>query len=185
MTQDGESEPATPHPAKRVKQMEKNEKKTWVVREAAVLLILMIFSIIVFLASLKILLTNPGGNSPGIFPVLASGGMIITCLAAILQIRTNRPQPEEEEKMPGGWSGFKISIGTEVPFPVFVMMIATILYAVAMTYVGFYISTAIYMCFSIVFLYHGKHIRRAIFVSIGFLAAVYVIIDLIFKVHMP
>ena len=67
MTQDGESEPATPHPAKRVKQMEKNEKKTWVVREAAVLLILMIFSIIVFLASLKILLANPGGNSPGIF----------------------------------------------------------------------------------------------------------------------
>ncbi|MCD8077433.1 MAG: tripartite tricarboxylate transporter TctB family protein [Lachnospiraceae bacterium] len=157
-------------------------------REVVVLAVLAIFSLICLAGSIQIYQESPGGNSPGIFPLLASAGMAITCVVAIFQARRSRPEFSEEEAAepnPQGWEGVKIALITEIPFTVFVMIVATILYAVAMSVIGFYISTAIYLCFSIIFLYHGTHIRRAVCVTVGFLVAIYVIIDLVFQVHMP
>lgn len=170
---------------------EKKEKQTLFARESAVLAILAIFSVVALIASINIYLESPGGNSPGLFPTLASAGMVLTCFIAIVQVwqgnrKKKETESEDQNKKPQStWDAIKICIITEVPFTVFVMMVATILYAVAMNFLRFYISTVLYMTFSIVFLYRGTHWKRAIVVSVGFAIAVYVIIELIFQVRMP
>lgn len=64
---------------------------------------------------------------------------------------------------------------------------ATILYVVSLSVIGFYIATFIYLTFSILFLYGGDKSKtvQALLVAAGMDAAVYVIIDLIFQIHMP
>ena len=70
---------------------------------------------------------------------------------------------------------------------VFVMIVASILYAVAMGLIGFYISTFVYLAFSIFFLFKGekKKLVQSLLVSAGMIVAVYLIIELLFQIKMP
>ena len=176
--------------AKNATELEKNEEKTWFGREMVTLFFLLAVSAFTLIMSVRILLDNPGGASPGLFPTICSVGMVICLLSAILQAckkitaekKAAGPDAAVKEK---GWESFKVKIVTEVPFTVFVMIAAALLYAVLLTFIGFYISTGLYLMFSIAFLYRGTHWKQAVFVTAGFLLAIFLIIELLFKVPMP
>lgn len=170
----------------KVAKLEQNEKRTAFVRERMFLLILAAASIALLIPSVQMWLKKPGANAPGMFPTIVTAGMLLCDVVAFIQLLAGK-QSDAENLDQSGWDKLKITIGTEVPFTVFVMMAATILYVVSLSIIGFYIATFIYLTFSILFLYGGDKSKtvQALLVAAGMDAAVYVIIDLIFQIHMP
>lgn len=167
---------------------EELEAKTSFSRERAFLILLMIFSAVVFLASVKLWADHNTPDPPGLYPTLTSGGMLVCSLIAFIQLlhkRKHMPPAAREEA--GSWERLKISLITEIPFTVLVMMIAAILYTASISVVGFYYVTFIYMAFSIFFLFKGKRekLMQSILVSAGFLVAIYLVIQILFQIRMP
>ncbi|MCI9155744.1 MAG: tripartite tricarboxylate transporter TctB family protein [Lawsonibacter sp.] len=170
----------------KVARLEQNEKKTSFVRERLFLLILAVASVAMLVPSIQMWLKKPGANAPGMFPTIVTAGMLLCDLIALFQLfRAGRRGDADPELH--GWDKLKIAIGTEIPFTVFVMMAATILYVLSLSIVGFYIATFLYLIFSIMFLYKGdkSKVKQALLVAAGMDLAVYAIIDLIFQIHMP
>ena len=67
------------------------------------------------------------------------------------------------------------------------MIGSTILYVAAISVIGFYISTFVYLAFSIFFLFKGKRekLRQSLLVSAGTILAGYLIIEKLFQIRMP
>lgn len=170
----------------KVAKLEQNEKRTAFVRERTFLLTLAAASIALLIPSVQMWLKKPGANAPGMFPTIVTAGMLLCDVVAFIQLLAGK-QSDAGSLDQRGWDKLKITIGTEIPFTVFVMMAATILYVVSLSVIGFYIATFIYLTFSILFLYGGDKSKtvQALLVAAGMDAAVYVIIDLIFQIHMP
>lgn len=171
----------------KVARLEQNEKKTAFVRERLFLLLLAAASIALLVPSIQMWLKKPGPNAPGMFPTVVASGMLLCDVIAFVQLLCRKRDGEADGQEQSGWDKLKIVIGAEIPFTVFVMMAATLLYVIALSVIGFYIATFIYLTFSIVFLYGGdkSKVIQALLVAAGMDLAVYVIIDLIFQIHMP
>ncbi len=169
-----------------VAQREAMEKKTEFQREMSCLVLLTVFTLAILGMSLSLWMPGFEMNSPGMYPGLASMGMLLCCVIAIGQLIAKRKNMEKWEEE-GAWNRLKLCLITEVPFVVFVMIVASILYAVAMGLIGFYISTFVYLAFSIFFLFKGekKKLVQSLLVSAGMIVAVYLIIELLFQIKMP
>jgi len=165
---------------------EELEIKTSFSRERAFLIALIAFSAVLFFASVKLWVDHNTPDPPGLYPTLTSGGMLICSLTAFFQLLQKKAVlPAQQDT--DSWEYLKVSLIMEVPFTVFVMMIATILYIASISIVGFYPVTLVYMTFSIFFLFKGKRekLLQSILVSAGFLAAIYLVIQVLFQIHMP
>ena len=169
-----------------VRRLEENERKTACIRDVTFIGLLIILSTALLIPSVKMWMKKPGGNSPGMFPTLTTFVMLLSSLIALIQALLKRKK-EKPEKGTGGWESFKVIIGTEIPFTVFVMIVATVLYVVGMGVISFYVSTFIYLLFAILFLYGGRKdkILQAVLVAGGADLAVWLIIDKLFQIHMP
>jgi hypothetical protein len=164
------------------------EAKTSFPRERTFLILLIIFSTVIFLASVKLWNDHNTPDSPGLYPALTSGGMLACLLIALFQLlRKKKDAPPATQEDANAWERLKISFVTEVPFTVFVMMIVTILYTAAISVLGFYPATFVYLTFSIFFLFKGKRekLLQSVVVSAGFLGAIYLIIQILFQIRMP
>lgn len=165
---------------------EELEAKTSFSRECIFLILLIIFSAVIFYASAKLWVDYNKPDPPGLYPTLTSGGMLVCSLIAFFQlIKKKADQPAQENI--GSWGQMKISLITEIPFTVFVIMISTILYIASIVAIGFYTTTFVYMAFSIFFLFKGKRekLMQSIMISVGFLVAIYLIIQILFQIRMP
>lgn len=114
-------------------------------------------------------------TSSGVFPMLASGVMIISGIF-ILAKTARLPKSQENSETS--------AIGYLLPakFVVFVpMMIA---FAAAMPWVGFFPSAAGFIFIAISFLWR-KNVIRTIFITLLSVCAIYVIFRLLFKVVLP
>ena len=172
--------------AEETAELEAKERKTEFTRELIFLLLLTVFSLFLFGMSIQLWMPGFEVNSPGMYPGLTTIGMLVCCAISIFQLFRKRKNMEDWDEH-GAWNRLKLSLGAEIPFVVFVMIVAAILYVVAMGLIGFYISTFVYLAFSIFFLFKGKKekLRPALLVAAGTILAVYVIIDLIFQIRMP
>ncbi len=170
----------------RVAALEERTKKTQYIRELMFLILLAAASAALLIPSLRMWLKKPGPNAPGMFPSVVSFGMLFCDVIAMIQL-LRRGADERLDPEQSGWDKLKFSIGAEVPFTVFVMMAATLLYIAGLSVIGFYISTFVYLSFAILFLYKGDRSKAVLAASVaaGMDLAVYVIIDLIFQIHMP
>jgi len=165
--------------------LEQDEKKTEFVRELFFLILLGAASIALLIPSIQMWLKKPSANAPGMFPTIVTFGMLLCDGIALVQL-LGRKKAKCLDMDESGWDKLKFVIVTEVPFTVFVMLAATLLYVASLKIIGFYIATFIYLTFSIIFLYKGDRskIVQALLVAVGMDLAVYVIIDLIFQIHM-
>jgi len=170
----------------RVAALEERTKKTQYIRELMFLILLAAASAALLVPSLQMWLKKPGPNAPGMFPSIVSFGMLFCDVIAVIQL-LRRGADERLDPEQSSWDKLKFVIGAEVPFTVFVMMAATLLYIAGLSVIGFYISTFVYLAFAILFLYKGDRSKvvQAVAVAAGMDLAVYVIIDLIFQIHMP
>lgn len=171
------------HIAQDVKRREEAEKGTLFLREMFFLILLAALSAILVVLSLQLFLKKPEANGPGTYPLIASAGMVLCCLVAVIQLIKKHRTKEEHTSM----KSLKLFLMTEVPFTVFIMMIATAAYVVGITLAGFYLSTSVYMFFSAFFLFEGKKekLLQSFLVGVGTAFAVWLIIDKIFQIHMP
>ena len=172
--------------AEEVARRERQEKQTDFVREMVFLVLLIAFSIAVLIGSLQLWKPDFGWNSAGMYPTLTSVGMLLCSLISMLQLLRKKHNTTVWEEN-GAWDRLKITLGTEIPFVVLVMIVATILYVIAIGIISFYISTFIYLAFSIFFLFKGKKemIRHSLLVSVGTILAIYLIIEKLFQIRMP
>ena len=171
---------------KKDSKLEQDEKKTEFVRELFFLIILGAASIALLIPSIQMWMNKPNANAPGMFPTIVTFGMLLCDGIALVQL-LGKKTAEGSDMDEIGWEKLKFIIGTEVPFTVFVMMAATLLYVASLKIIGFYIATFIYLTFAIVFLYKGDRskIVQALLVAAGMDLVVYIVIDLIFQIHMP
>jgi len=171
---------------KKDSKLEQDEKKTEFVRELFFLIILGAASIALLIPSIQMWMNKPNANAPGMFPTIVTVGMLLCDGIALVQL-LGKKTAEGSDMDEIGWEKLKFIIGTEVPFTVFVMMAATLLYVASLKIIGFYIATFIYLTFAIVFLYKGDRskIVQALLVAAGMDLVVYIVIDLIFQIHMP
>ena len=162
------------------------ERKTEFGRELTFLVLLVIFCLALLGMSIRLWTPDFKANSPGMYPGLASIGMLLCCTAAMIQLFAKKRKLEVWEEQ-GAWNRLKLSIGTEIPFVVLIMIGFTILYVAAISVIGFYISTFAYLAFSIFFLFKGKRekLRQSLLVSAGTILAVYLIIEKLFQIRMP
>ena len=166
------------------------KKKIYLAREYTVILILAIFSLVVLIASVNLMnQTAKYEDPPGLFPTVVSAAMLVCCLVTLFRVRKDALPEDKMDDVPkdisaGAWETIRFSAKVEVPFTVFVMIVLTILYGVFLSIAGFYISTAAFLFSSIAFLHRGR-IKRTTFVTIGSLIAIYVIMELIFKIKLP
>lgn len=172
--------------AEEVERRERMEKQTVFVREMVFLVLLIVFSVAVLIGSIQMWKPDFGWNAAGMYPTLTSGGMLLCSLISMVQLLWKKRDIAVWEGA-GAWNRVQITLGTEIPFVVLVMIIATILYVVAIDIVGFYIVTFVYLAFSIFFLFKGKKemIRHALLVSAGTVLAIYLIIEKLFQIKMP
>lgn len=165
---------------------EELEAKTSFSREYVFLIFLIFFSAVIFYASVKLWVDHNRPDPPGLYPTLTSGGMLACSLIAFFQlIKKKADQPAQEDV--SSWKRLKISLITEIPFTVFVIMISTFLYIASISVISFYPATFVYMTFSIFFLFRGRRERliQSILTSAGFLVAIYLIIQILFQIRMP
>ncbi len=166
---------------------EELEAKTSFSRERIFLVLLIIFSATVLFASVRLWMDHNTPDPPGLYPTLTSGGMLICSLTAFYQLLSKKKNAWLAQENTDTWERLKISLITEVPFTVFVMMVVTILYTASISIIGFYPVTFVYMVFSIFFLFKGRREKliQSILVSAGFLVAIYLVIQILFQIRMP
>jgi len=158
-------------------------EKNLAIREYVFIIILTVFSIAAIIASAKIWIAHSGTNSAGLFPTIVSVLMLLCCIGALIGVgKEYHKKGEKATDKP--LLTIKILLGTEIPFNTFFMMVFTVLYGVFISVLNFYAATAIFLLGSIIFLYRGRHLLRAFLVSAGTVAAIYVIIDVIFNLKL-
>lgn len=180
------------------------QKKIYLIREYTVLAVLFLFSMAALFGSVQIFHESTNQDNPGMFPIFVCCGMLISCVAAFFGVRKSAAEersapegqqteaasaPDGQQPVSGqetrGWAAVRLAAAAEVPFPVFVMIAATILYGAVLKMAGFYPSTGIYMLFSILFLERGKHVIRSLIVTAGWLVFVYLLIQMVFQIRLP
>lgn len=161
------------------------KKKTDRIRSYIVIAIMLIISIVALIGSIQIYQKRPGLANAGMYPLLMSGLMVASMIGAILEARRlsreekNVQEEQKEEKV------FLAALKAEFP-PRTVFLGACIIgYGILFRFIGFYISTAIFMVVSMLGLYRGKRIKMVLGVTLLTLICVYGIIEKLFNIPLP
>jgi hypothetical protein len=108
-----------------------------------------------------------GLHTPGVFPMLASGLMVITALSIL----------RDTAKRVSSGGGFFRFVEEITPMRQATMLGFVVLYVVAMPWIGFVLSSGLFLFASISFLW-----RRSLLLTAGLSASALAIIYLIFRV---
>lgn len=140
-----------------------------------------IYSILGLILSIYVFLTassfpTPPGNTigPGYYPMLLSIGLLV--MSSVLLIQTLlRVGKEEFEK-------FNIKSSEVIRFAV--SFIATVIYAIAMQYLGFILASVLYLFFLMYLLKNREYIKMSI-ISVGVSVSVYLIFSNVLNLTLP
>ena len=119
---------------------------------------------------------------------LVIGLMLILSAAALigsLQIYLKRPGLAEAGTYPLLMSALLAALKAEFPARTVFLGACMLGYGVLFHFVGFYISTAVFMIVTMLGLYRGKKVKLTLIVTAVTLVCVYVIIQKIFNIPLP
>lgn len=157
------------------------EKRTQQKGEKGFLVILALFSLVCFIASVKMFLTTPKLSGEGTVPALCSLVMLATTVLSFTELR-GCPQPFED-KLPLV-KKMKETFAFLFPGKVGIIVLYCILYAVALNFIGFAVSTFLFLALSMLTLNHEKKLRMLVISGITMLC-VLVVFQYIFQVQLP
>ena len=157
------------------------EKRTQQKGEKGFLVILALFSLVCFIASVKMFLTTPKLSGEGTVPALCSLIMLATTFLSFTELR-GCPQPFED-KLPLV-KKMKETFAFLFPGKVGIIVLYCILYAVALNFIGFAVSTFLFLALSMLTLNHEKKLRMLVISGITMLC-VLVVFQYIFQVQLP
>jgi len=158
------------------------EKRTFPMREYAILFFMTAVSVFSLLESIRILSLNFKANSPGTLPTFLSILLVILSVIMIWEARKTIPRGNEkfDKKSQAVWESIKVEVPKDVTF----MLAAIIVYAFAMAKIGFEIATAIFSAGTMTYLTKGKW-RVSLITSIVSVGIIYIIFGVVFKVVLP
>ena len=119
-----------------------------------------------------------GASTPGVFPMLASGAMAISALC-ILRHTLMMPKPTEHSVSP-----LRRFIGEVLPPRLMVVLLLVVLYLAAMPWLGFLISSGLFLLAAIAFLWR-RGIFQSLLLTAACLGAIYVVFRVVFQVVLP
>lgn len=144
-----------------------------------------LFALLLLLASLGLLHQAYGIagfsslSSPGVFPMLATATMAGSLLAVLWQLRRG-PAPRER-----GARRRLARFGREILPPTVIVFVGLIVaYMLALERAGFLLSSLVFLFLSIWYLYRRNPLLVAA-ISLGSLAAIYVVFRYVFSVLLP
>ena len=149
--------------------------------ELGFVLVLGAFSLIALVASLKMFVTAPSLSGEGTVPLITSCILVLMDIILLLEMRGC---PRGFEK--GVALGRKVRELFQYLFPgmVGVIVVYCIVYAVLLNYLGFAVSTMVFLFTSMVTL-NREHKVRSFVISAVTLACIMVLFQYIFKVQLP
>ena len=149
--------------------------------EKGFLIILTLFSLVCFIASMRMFFTAPKLSGEGTVPALCSLVMLVTTILSFAELR-GCPQPFED-KFPLV-KKVKETFAFLFPGKVGVIVLYCILYAVMLNFIGFAVSTVLFLALSMLTLNHEKKLRMLVIAGIT-TACVLVVFQYIFQVQLP
>ena len=149
--------------------------------EKGFLVILGLFSLVCFIASMKLFLAAPQLSGAGPVPTLCSLVMLVTTILSFAELR-GCPQPFED-KLPLVKKA-KETFAFLFPGKVGIIVLYCILYAVMLNFIGFAVSTVLFLALSMLTLNHKKKLRMLVIAGIT-TACVLVVFQYIFQVQLP
>lgn len=164
-------------------------KKTDRVRSYLVIGLMLILSAAALFGSLQIYLKRPGLAEAGTYPLLMSALMVVCMAGALLEVRRlSRAERKEEDGAEESLSPEQALLAAlKAEFPARTVFLGACMlgYGVLFHFVGFYISTAVFMIVTMLGLYRGKKVKLTLIVTAVTLVCVYVIIQKIFNIPLP
>ena len=157
------------------------EKHTQQKGEKGFLVILGLFSLICFAASLKLFLAAPKLSGEGTVPVLCALVMLIMTGVTFAELR-GCPEPFED-RLPLV-KKVKKTFAFLFPGKVGVIVLYCILYAVMLSLIGFVVSTFLFLALSMLTLNHEKKLRMLVISGIT-TVCVLVVFQYLFQVQLP
>ena len=157
------------------------EKHTQQKGEKGFLAVLGLFSLVCFIASMKLFFSAPKLSGEGTVPALCSLVMLVTTILSFAELR-GCPQPFED-KLPFVKKA-KETFAFLFPGKVGSIILFCILYAVALNFIGFAVSTVLFLALSMLTLNHEKKLRMLVISGIT-TVCVLVVFQYIFQVQLP
>lgn len=151
-----------------------------IIGEMACVVVILLVSLGAFAAALKLFLANPGVSTQGTFPLIASSIMVLSSLVMVGEMRYLSPSFEEGEK----GNRLKLTLVSLFPDRMAPVIVMVVLYAAALSHVGFVISTTAFLFVLMMILKAGKWYKSAL-ISVGIVAGIMVIFQFVFHVVLP
>ena len=157
------------------------KKRNMIKGEKICICVILLISLLAFGASLKLFLANPGVSTQGTFPLLTSSIMVLASLIMLGEIKYLSRSFEEGKHL-----GEKIRETFQNLFPdrMIPVILLIVIYAVALSRVGFMISTFLFLLCMMMLLKAGTWIRSAM-ISAGIVAGIMIIFQFAFHVVLP
>lgn len=164
-------------------------KKTDRVRSYLVIGLMLILSTAALFGSIQIYQKRPGLAEAGAYPLLMSGLMVFCMVSALLEARRlgQAKRTEEDDAEESMSLGQALLAALKAEFPARTVFLGGCIlgYGVLFHFVGFYISTAVFMMVTMLGLYKGKKVKLTLAVTAITLVCIYVIIQKIFNIPLP
>ena len=157
------------------------EKRTRKKGERGFLIALGLFSLVCFIASLKLFFAAPKLSGEGTVPALCSLVMLAVTGVILMELKGS-PRPFEDG-LPLVKQA-KETFAYLFPGKVGVIVAYCILYAVMLSWIGFAVSTFLFLALSMITLNHQKKFRMLVISGIT-MACVLVVFQYIFQVQLP
>lgn len=157
------------------------EKKTRQKGETGFISLLGLFSLICFIASAKLFISAPKLSGEGTVPALCSLVMLITCVILLAELK-NASRPYEDKIT--SIKKLKEIFAFLFPGKVGVIVIYCVLYAVALGFIGFAVSSFLFLAFSMLTLNNENRVRMLV-ISAAATVCILVVFQYIFQVQLP
>ncbi|MDD6072878.1 MAG: tripartite tricarboxylate transporter TctB family protein [Otoolea sp.] len=142
--------------------------------------ILLLISLLTFGAALQLFLKNPGVANQGTFPLAAASVMVLSSLIMVGEMKYLSPSFEKEDRK----HRIRETIKELFPDRMAPVILMVVLYAVALSVVGFAAATFFFLFFMMMLLKAGRWLHCAV-ISFGVVIGVLCIFQFIFHVVLP
>ncbi|MBP3927565.1 MAG: tripartite tricarboxylate transporter TctB family protein [Clostridium sp.] len=142
--------------------------------------ILLLVSLLTFGAALQLFLKNPGVANQGTFPLAAASVMVLSSLIMVGEMRYLSPSFEKE----GRKDRIRETVKELFPDRMAPVILMVVVYAAALSIVGFAIATFFFLFLLMLLLKAGKWLRCVV-ISAGVVVGILCIFQFIFHVVLP
>lgn len=149
--------------------------------EIAFTIVLGLFSLVCLIASLRLFIDAPTLNGEGTAPLIASTVLLLTTLLTLIKARELVPAFDKNSALGNRVRELLLFL---FPDKTGLVMIYCLAYAILLQFLGFIISTFLFLVGSMLTLNHEKKLQ-VFLISIITLACIWVLFQFIFKVQLP